>query len=61
MRNAQAALEGADVGFVVQNEMTQDLFGFGRVGGYNLITGPVRIRVTAEDAELARGLLADLK
>ena len=57
---AKGALESAGVRYVIQNELTQDLFGFGRVGGHNPITGPVRIRVTSEDAERARDLLADL-
>ncbi len=58
---AKAALERAGVRYVTQNEFTQDLFGLGRMGtGYNLITGPTRIRVTSENAERARELLAEL-
>lgn len=58
---AKAALEGAGVRYVTQNELTQDLFGLGRMGGgYNLITGPIRIRVVSENAERARDLLAEL-
>ena len=57
---AKSALDEAGVRYVVQNELTQDLLGIGRIGGNNLVTGPARIRVRAEEAEHARELLADL-
>ena len=39
-----------------------DLFGRGRApGGYNLLTGPTRIHVLAENAEEARELLTEKK
>ena len=59
---AKAALEEAGIRYVVQSEDTQDLFGLGRLfSGYNAVTGPPRIRVTAEDAERARPLLDTLR
>lgn len=59
---AKVALEGAGIRYVTQNEGTQDLFGVGRLSsGYNLVTGPVRIRVAPENAERARQLVADLR
>ena len=58
---AKSALEGAGIRYVVQNELTQNLFGLGQMGGYNLITGPVRIRVVQEDTEAAEDLLSDLQ
>ncbi|MEX0690772.1 MAG: DUF2007 domain-containing protein, partial [Gemmatimonadales bacterium] len=57
---AKGALQDADIRFVVQNEFTQNLLGVGQLGSYNHITGPVRIRVVAEDAEVAQELLSDL-
>jgi len=59
---AKAALDGAGIRYVAQGEGIQDLFGMGRLGtGYNMITGPPRIRVTTEDAERAREILAELR
>jgi len=58
---AKSALESAGIPFVVQGEGVQDLVGLGRFpGGLNLVTGPMQIQVTAENADEARGLLADL-
>lgn len=58
---AKAALDEAGIRYVTENEFTQDLFGLGRVGGgYNLVTGPPRIRVVPENAERAREILAEL-
>lgn len=58
---AKLLLESADIRFVVQGEGVQDLFGIGRLtGGANFITGPVEIRVLADDAEAAREVLREL-
>jgi hypothetical protein len=47
---------------VAVNELTQDLFGLGRLGsGFNFITCPPRLRVLAENAERTAAVLADLK
>ncbi len=59
---AKAALDGAGIRFITQGELTQDLFGLGRmVSGYNAVTGAPRIRVAAENAERAREALEGLK
>ena len=59
---AKAALDEAGIRYVAQSEDTQDLFGLVRLfSGYNAITGPPRIRVTAEEAERAREVLRELR
>ena len=59
---AKAALDEAGIRYVAQSEDIQDLFGLGRLGGgYNAITGPPRIRVTAEEAERAREVLREVR
>jgi Putative prokaryotic signal transducing protein len=51
---AKAALEAEHIPYVSQGEGFQDwLF----PGGYNPVTGTVRFRVAADDAERARGAL----
>ncbi|MFN2570037.1 MAG: putative signal transducing protein [Gemmatimonadales bacterium] len=58
---AKAALDAAQIRYVVDGEGLQDLIGVGRFpAGYNPITGPVRIQVTAEDADRAREALAGI-
>jgi len=58
---AKAALDRAGIRYIAQGEGLQDLFGMGRIGsGFNQITGPPRLRVTAENAERARETLAGL-
>ena len=61
MAIAKSLLQSAEIPFVVQGEGVQDLFGVGRIGsGFNLVTGPARLRVGADDAADARELLAEL-
>ncbi len=51
---AKAALDAEQIGYVVEGEGLQDLIGMGRFpAGYNAVTGPVRIQVTAQNAERA--------
>lgn len=58
---AKLALEAEGIPYMTQGEGVQDLFGIGRMfTGFNAITGPVEIRVTDADAELAREVLAEL-
>jgi hypothetical protein len=58
---ARATLDDAGIRYLTQGEAIQDLFGVGRLGlGYSLVTGPPRIRVTADDAARALELLADV-
>jgi Putative prokaryotic signal transducing protein len=55
---AKAALDANGIRYVVEGEGVQDLIGMGRFpGGYNVLTGPVRIEVAAENAERAREAL----
>ena len=55
---AKAALDAERIRYVVEGEGVQDLIGMGRFpGGYNVLTGPVRIQVAAENAERARAAL----
>lgn len=58
---AKLMLEANEIPFVVEGEGVQDLFGIGRLtGGNNFITGPVQIRVRAEDAERACEVLEEM-
>jgi len=55
---AKAALDAERIRYVVEGEGVQDLIGMGRFpGGYNVLTGPVRIQVAVENAEQAREAL----
>ena len=56
----QARLDDAGVKYAINSNRVSDLFGWGRLGGYNYITGPVRIMVSPEDADRAKELLYDL-
>jgi len=59
---AKAALDGEGIRYIADGDQVQDLFGVGRLAsGYNLVTGPPRIRVTPEDADRARELIAELE
>jgi hypothetical protein len=55
---AESLLQEAGIPFYAKNEDLQDLFGWGQIGGANLLVGPVTLQVSAEYAEEARGLLA---
>jgi hypothetical protein len=57
---AKSLLEGEGIEYVVRGENLQDLFGAGRLGGYNSITGPAEFLVHSHDAERARTLLDGL-
>jgi len=59
---AKSMLDEANIPYLVKDELTQDLFGVGRMGaGSSLIVGPVEIQVRYKDAERALELLSDLK
>lgn len=59
---AKAALDDAGIRYITENELTQDLFGLGRIGsGFNLVTGSPRIRVLPEHAVRAGEILAELR
>jgi hypothetical protein len=57
---AKSLLEGEGIEYLVRGENLQDLFGAGRLGGYNYITGPAEFLVHPHDAERARTLLEGL-
>lgn len=57
---AQARLDDAGIRYAISSNRVSDLFGWGRLGGYNYITGPVRIMVSPENADSAKELLHDL-
>ncbi|MGE5158107.1 MAG: putative signal transducing protein [Gemmatimonas sp.] len=57
---AKSVLEGAGIPCIARNERLQNLFGWGAIGtGFNAAMGPIRLQVLKEDAEAARGLLAE--
>lgn len=55
----ESILDEAEIGYATENSQTQNLFGVGQIGGYNLVVGPVRIEVAEGDAERARRLIED--
>jgi hypothetical protein len=57
---AKSLLEQEGIEYFVHGKNLQDLFGGGRLGGYNYVAGPAEFRVRAGDAELARVLLHGL-
>ena len=57
---AKSLLEGEGIEYLVRGENVQDLFGVGRVGGYNYVTGPAEFWVHTQDVERARTLLDGL-
>lgn len=57
---AESLLQEAAIPFYAKNENLQDLFGWGQIGGSNLLVGAVRLQVPAERAAEARELLAGL-
>ncbi len=57
---AESLLQEAAIPFYAKNENLQDLFGWGQIGGNNLLVGAVRLEVPADRAAEARALLAGL-
>ena len=57
---AKSLLEEADIPYFAKGEGVQDLFGVGRIGAFNIVTGPIQLLVPADDADSARELLKDL-
>jgi hypothetical protein len=57
---AKSLFEDAKIEYFTKGDEIQDLFGLGRLGGLNYVTGPVEFVVAAEDAPTARELLAHL-
>jgi hypothetical protein len=57
---AQSLLEEAEIEFFARGEGIQDLFGAGRLCGFNPVVGPVQLQVAAEDADEAHAALKEL-
>lgn len=59
---AKSFLESAEIPYIVKNEEEQALFGWGTIPfGYNLLIGPMEIRVHRKDVEAALEILKDLE
>jgi hypothetical protein len=58
---AKSILGSAGIDYFAKGEGIQDLFGFGRLGGYNVVAGPVELQVRKEDEDDAKKLLEDLE
>ena len=56
----KSLFEDAEIEYFTKGDEIQDLFGMGRLGGLNILCGPVEFVVAAEDAPTARELLAHL-
>jgi hypothetical protein len=54
-------LDEATIPYVVKNRGVQDLFGMGRWGGFNYVTGPMALQVDEHDEASAKELLASLE
>ena len=40
---AKSLLDSTDIIYCTKNEIVQDMFGIGTLGGYNPITGPIEL------------------
>lgn len=58
---ACSMLDEAKIPYVVKNRGVQDLFGMGRLGGFNYVTGPMALQVDERDEASAKELLASLQ
>ncbi len=54
----ESLLDEAGIEFMTKGAEIQNLFGWGQVGGGNLVVGPVGIWVAPGDAEAALALIA---
>jgi hypothetical protein len=57
---AKSLLEGEGIEYMARGEGLQDLFGWGRLPGFNPLVGPVEFVVRSDDAARVRDLLRDL-
>ena len=57
---AQSLLEAEKIDFFVRGDGLQDLFGLGRMTGFNFAMGPAEFLVRSGDADRARELLDSL-
>jgi len=54
---AKSILDAEEIPYVLKGQAVQDIFGVGRLGGANYVTGPVVFLVHKDDAENARAAL----
>jgi hypothetical protein len=57
---AKSLLEAEEIDYFVRGDGLQDLFGLGRMTGFNFATGPAEFLVRSDDADRARELLEGL-
>ena len=57
---AKSLLEGEEIDYLIRGDGLQDLFGLGRMTGYNFAMGPAEILVREDDADRAHELLQGL-
>lgn len=58
----KSLFENAEIPYMVAGDKVQDLFGLGRLGsGYNMITGPVLIKVRESYRREAEELLSEIE
>jgi putative signal transducing protein len=57
---AKSLLEGEEIDYLIRGDGLQDLFGMGRITGFNYAMGPAEFLVREDDADRARELLEGL-
>ena len=60
MAFVESLLLEAGIDYTKQGDRVQDLFGIGRVGGFNVLTGPARLLVPKEQAEAAEEIIRNV-
>ena len=53
----KSIFDADNIRYFVKGEGVQDLLGWGRIGGFNYVVGPVEFLVRQDDADRARALL----
>lgn len=60
MAFVESLLLEAGIDYTKQGDRVQDLFGIGRLGGFNVLTGPARLLVAKEEADAAKELIRNV-
>ena len=60
MAFVESLLLEAGIPYSKQGDRVQDLIGIGRLGGFNVLTGPARLLVAKEQAEAAAEILRNV-
>jgi hypothetical protein len=58
---AESLLRAENVPFLKQGEQLQELWAWGRIGGFSPVAGPILIQVPEEYAEAAAEILQDIE